>query len=120
MIDNHEIEVVPSFIGLLNGSGGAVVVGHEYWMSFVKEQSKPGTNVLALPEIHDEIIQHAAFWLPLFRRDVVVWPTCQASTSLFTRMFETKNKVRCFGFKSLWMHWCDGSWNKRGNLERLI
>lgn len=108
------------FIGLLNGSGGIVVIGHDSWRSAIKDQSKPGTSVLSLPEIPDEIIEQPAWWLPLFRRDVVLWPTCQASTSLFTRMFETKNKVRCFGFKSLWMHWCNGEWNKRGQLERLI
>lgn len=108
------------FIGLLNGTGGVVVVGHQDWAAPVREASKPGTNVLALPEINDEIIEHQAWWLPLFARDVVLWPTCQGSIALFARMFERLPDRRRYGFKSLWMHWCPGEWHKRGALERLL
>lgn len=104
-------------IGLLNGSGGVVVVGHQDWAASVRDAAKPGTSIMALPEIDDEIIEHPAWWLPLFGRDVVLWPTCQSSTLLFSRVAALGRRL---GLKSLWWHSCAGEWNKRGTLERLI
>ena|ERR1043165_8178785 len=108
---------MPRLIGLLNGHGGVVVTGHEGWIPAVEMAAKPGSSVLALPECDDELPQNAAWWLELFARDVVFWPTCQASTVLLGRVAEMGCRL---GFKSLWWHWCAGDWNERGRLERLL